>query len=74
MHTFGLMKRGKYKPAANFTFKIIHEVICEGNPHNSGYILEVIVERDSDCDSRYNCYDRYYSVILYLISDFNFLY
>ena len=52
-HTFGLMKRGKYKPAANFTFKFIHEVICEGNPYNSGYILEVVSEGRCEDNSRY---------------------
>ena len=52
VHTFGVMKRGKYKPVANFTFTITHEVICEGNPYNSGYILKVIAEGGTDEDSR----------------------
>jgi hypothetical protein len=46
------VRKGRYKPAANFTFDLVHEVICECNPHNSGYIIEVIAERNSDVDKR----------------------
>lgn len=38
--SFGMMKKGVYKPSSDFNFDFVAEVLCS-NPHNSGYLVTV---------------------------------
>ena len=42
--TFGVMKKGVYKPSSDFNFKFVSEVMC-ADPHSSGYMITVKSER-----------------------------
>ena len=47
---FGIVQKGKYKPASNFGFEFIAEVICE-DPHSSGFLVELTPDRDEQSDA-----------------------
>ena len=53
---FGLVKKGTYRPASDFTFKFVAEVICD-SPQSSGFIIKLIPERShlltSETSERY---------------------
>ena len=56
-HNFGVVKKGKYKPASDFGFEFVAEVICQ-DPHSSGFMIELTPDRDEQSDAppctRYN--------------------
>lgn len=46
---FGIVKKGKYKPASDFAFEFTAEVIsC--NPQSSGFIVKLTPERSDDSE------------------------
>lgn len=42
--SFGVLKKGKYKAASDFSFNFVAEVICD-DPHSSGFIVELEPDR-----------------------------
>ena len=48
--SFGVMKKGIYKPSSDFNFDFVDEVLC-ANPYNSGYLVTVTYERSHACDN-----------------------
>ena len=42
--SFGVMKKRVYKPASDFEFKFIAEVICS-DPHSSGFLIKLTPDR-----------------------------
>ena len=42
---FGVMKKGSYRPASDFAFKFVAEVICD-SPQSSGFIVKLMPERN----------------------------
>ena len=49
-NSFGIWKKGKYKPAADFGFEFLSEVICE-DPHSSGFMIALTPDRDEHSDA-----------------------
>ena len=49
--SFGMMKKGVYKPASDFGFKFIAEVICS-DPHSSGFLIKLTPDRGQVDDPR----------------------
>ena len=56
--SFGVMKKGIYKPSSDFNFDFVAEVLC-ANPYNSGYLVTVTYERSHACDNTEST--RYFS-------------
>ena len=56
LHTFGIMKKGVYRPLSDFNFQFIMKVISDKSA-NTGYLVkvtpELITETDSESSSRY---------------------
>ena len=46
--SFGLVKKGIYKPSSDFNFDFVADIICN-NPHDSGYMVHVTSERSHAC-------------------------
>ena len=67
-NSFGVMKKGTYKPASDFGFEFVAEVICE-NPHSSGFMVALTPDRDEHSDAppctRYTLLNQ----LLYILFD-----
>ena len=37
---FGVIKKGSYRPASDFSFEFVAEVICD-SPESSGFIMKL---------------------------------
>lgn len=62
--TFGIMKKGSYRPASDFNFEFVAEVLCSNALH-SGYMVNVTSER-SHATNPNQC--TRYNGIIFLLS------
>lgn len=51
-HTFGVMKKGVYRPLSDFNFHFIMKVVSDKSA-NTGYLVKVIPESvlETECES-----------------------
>ena len=47
--SFGIMKKGVFKPASDFQFHFIAEVICS-DPHSSGFMIQLTPDQSDQTD------------------------
>ena len=61
---FGMTKKGIYRPASDFSFQFMAEVICS-SPQSSGFIIKLTPERNHLLDTQTS--ERYQGILALIV-------